>query len=161
MAAVRERGGTNLSSPPGRGDLGGGCAASALPRGAPAVGKLEDLVTSKVPLPMFFPAPSPLPERSRHLWSRENRTLPCRLTRGAVWSPAGQSGQPGLRRRSSVPGGAVHQPPVEAPGWAGRANFRDVTARNVSAQAATWQRVRSNLSPRSPLCSAVPRTNGL
>lgn len=82
--------------------------------GRARVGKLEDLVTSKVPLPMFFPAPSPLPERSRHLWSRENRTLPCRLTRGAVWSPAGQSGQsgqPGLRRRSSVPGGAVPQPP--------------------------------------------------
>lgn len=100
---------------------------SLSPTSGPArVGKLEDLVTSKVPLPMFFPAPSPLPERSRHLWSPENRTLPCRLTRGAVWSPAGQSGQsgqPGLRRRSSVPGGAVPQPP-----WRPRAGLGVLTS---------------------------------
>lgn len=128
--------------------------------GRARVGKLEDLVTSKVPLPMFFPAPSPLPERSRHLWSRENRTLPCRLTRGAVWSPAGQSGQPGLRVAARCLG-APCPSPRGGPGLGWAANFRDVTARNVSAQAATWQRVRSNLSRRSPLRSAVPRANGL
>lgn len=135
--------------PLGRGDLGEIRSLSPT-SGRARLGKLEDLVTCSC---AFH---SVLSERLLiHFLKEEadasgiSRTALCPAHSsseqpGAAAGRAGSPGFPSLRAPGgragiSAPclGGLPYQPPVEALGWAGSANFRDVTSKNISSEAPT------------------------